>query len=137
MALRVNHPDVDLMMDIRCQGETEFDVSLVLDGDELHLATREFHLEWFSCDRPEVVEEYRAAVMGLICGRYRIAKHYLGNSCEKSQLQKTGPRGWQTIGTYHNALSSLLIPWTIWPMRKRAFYLREIDGHLREVVTAP
>ena len=114
MDLQLEHPDVDLNMDIPLQSGLGFEVNLNLQGDELHLSAGSFWLEWFPCTDPGVVERYRDAVTGPLSGRYRILEYCLGNRAVKAQLQRQEGDGWCTIGTWGNL--GLFVPW---PRRKR------------------
>lgn len=110
MNLELEHPQLDLNMDIPQQAGLAFDVNLNLQGDELHLSTGSFWLEWFPCTKPEIRELYQDAVIGLLAGRYRIVEHYLGGWAVKAQLQRpTSEAAWQTIGTWGNL--GTVVPW--------------------------
>jgi|KBSSwiStaDraftv2_1062776.scaffolds.fasta_scaffold1485664_1 hypothetical protein len=109
MDLQLEHAQLDLNMDIPEQPGLGFDVNLNLQGDELHLSTGRFWLEWFPCTKPDVREQYREAVAGVLSGRYRIVEHYLGGRAVKAQLQRPLAEGWETIGTWANL--GALVPW--------------------------
>lgn len=109
MELRADHPHVDLMLDIPRQPGLVFDVNLNLQGDELHLSAGFFWLEWFPCTDPEIVARYRAAVIGLLSGEYRILEHHVGKRAVKAQLQRPDGDEWETIGT-SSGIGGLL-PW--------------------------
>jgi hypothetical protein len=110
-----NDPEnVDLEMLIPQQPGLAFDISLNLQGDELHLSAGAFWLEWFPCTRPDVVEAYRDAVHGLITGAYRIREHHRGGRPFKTELQRPFMDSWQTIGTSQHGCS-----W-VWPFPRRA-----------------
>ena len=112
MRLDQNPPNVDINVDIPQQTGLAFDMSLNLQGDELHLNAGAFHMEWFSCTRPDVVEAYREAVHGLLRGEYRIRERYRGGIPIKAELQRPNGRRWLTIATWHG--------WA-WPFPRRAF----------------
>ena len=110
MRLDQNPRNVDLDVDIPKQPGLTFDINLNLQGDELHLSTRAFWLEWFPCTRPDIVQAYREAVDGLLTGAYRIREHHRGGRPFKAELQKPHEDGWQTIGTWYG--------WA-WPLPRR------------------
>ncbi|HXW08619.1 MAG TPA: hypothetical protein VD833_25535 [Vicinamibacterales bacterium] len=103
LAMDLDHEpaQVDLEMNIRQQAGLDFDVSLNLQGDELHLSAGAFWLSWFPCTRPEIVEAYRDAVHGLLGGAYRIREHSRGGRVFRAELQRLQTGEWQTIGTSH------------------------------------
>ncbi len=109
MELHLEHPHVDLLMDVPRQDGLAFDVNLNLQGDALHLSAGSFWLEWFPCVDPEVVAGYRDAVTGLLSGRYRIIEYYAGRRAVKAQLQRPVGEAWQTIGTSSNL--GIWLPW--------------------------
>lgn len=110
MSLDVNHPHVDLNMDVLQQTGLAFAVNLNLQGDELHLSAGDaFWVEWFPCTDPDVVARYYDAVTGLLSGRYRIREHYVRNRAVKAQLQRPVEGGWKTITSWANL--GILIPW--------------------------
>jgi hypothetical protein len=102
MQLHIEHPHVDLMMDVPRQDGLAFDVNLNLQDDELHLSAGSFWLEWFPCGDSDVVGRYREAVTRLLSGQYRIIEHYAGNRVVKAQLQRPDGDAWRTIGTWSN-----------------------------------
>ena len=110
MRLDQQPANVDLSMDIPMQPGLTFDMSLSLQGDELHLSAGAFWLSWFSCTRPEVVEAYREAVHGLLGGAYRILESYHGGRAIKAELQIPAGVDWQTIGISYG--------WA-WPFARR------------------
>ena len=110
MHLHLEHPQVDLLMEVRKQAGLAFDVTLNLQGDELHLtAGGAFWLEWFPCTDPDVSARYHDAVIGVLSGRYRIVESAIGTRVVKARLQRPHRNGWRTTGTWSN-LGSLL-PW--------------------------
>ena len=110
MRLDDNPDNVDLEMVIPQQPGLAFEINLNLQGDELHLSSGAFWLEWFPCTRQEIVEAYRDAVHGLITGSYRIREHHRGGRPFKAELQIPVAEGWQTIGT---------TSWWTWPLPRR------------------
>jgi hypothetical protein len=109
MHVHLEHPELDVRMDIPQQPGLAFTVNLNLQGDELHLAAGSFWLEWFPCTTPEIRDQYLDAVVGLISGRYRILEHRLGNWPVKAQLQEPRGKEWKTIGTWGNLGTA--VPW--------------------------
>jgi hypothetical protein len=109
MELQLEHPHVDLNMEISRQPRMLFQMNLNLQGDELHLQAGSFWLEWFPCTDPEIVGFYRDAVTGLLSGRYRIVEQHVGSLAVMAQLQCPHGDGWQTLGTWSNF--GVLIPW--------------------------
>lgn len=61
-ALTVNDPNVDFLLEVR-QG-LPFDLSLYLDGDELHINAGSFWVEWFPCERQDVQDAYSKLLRG-------------------------------------------------------------------------
>jgi hypothetical protein len=110
MRLDDNPENVDLEMVIPQQLGLAFEINLNLQGDELHLSSGAFWLEWFPCTRQEIVEAYRDAVHGLITGSYRIREHHRGGRPFKAELQIPVADSWQTIGT---------TSWWTWPLPRR------------------
>ena len=102
---------VDIKMDIPEQKGLKFKICLYLDNrDELHInAGDHFWLEWFPCTKPERVEQFTDAVIGLISGRYRILEHYRGKRAVKAELQAPNGDDWKTIGTWSTI--DIPIPW--------------------------
>jgi hypothetical protein len=121
MDLRLQHPDVDLSMDIPPQPGVAFLVNLALQGDELHIRAGSFRLEWFPCTSPAIVDQYRDAVTGLLSGQYRILEHCIGEWAVHAQLQRPQAEGWQTIGAWANLGAA--VPW---PRRRRV--LQNVKG---------
>jgi hypothetical protein len=109
MHLHHEHPHVDLLMEVPRQSGLAFDMTLNLQGDELHLSAGAFRLEWFPCTDSEVVSRYQDAVSGLLSGRYRILESAIGNRVVKAQLQRPDSNRWQTIATWSNL--GVLLPW--------------------------
>lgn len=99
MHLTRNHPHVDVSMEIPKQPGNAFDLNINLQGDELHMGTGGFWLEWFPCTKPNVVAEFQDAVQGLLSGTYRIVEHVLRGRVVKAQLQRRTDDGWRTVGT--------------------------------------
>ena len=122
MQLDQNPRHVELELNIPQQPGLNFDMNLNLQGDELHLSAGAFWLEWFPCTRPDVIDAFREAVVGLISGGYRIREHHRGGRPFKAELQTPGVDGWQTIGTWYG--------W-IWPFPRRT-----VEKILQNVVRA-
>ncbi|OPY88314.1 MAG: hypothetical protein A4E71_00525 [Smithella sp. PtaU1.Bin162] len=124
LSMRIhNDQPVELSMDIPKQEGLNFDIYLNLqNNDELHLmAGNFFWLEWFPCTKGEKVEEYLAAVLGLISGKYRICEHYRGKKAVRAELQVQGKDGkWKTIGAW----SKLSLPF---PCRKHYQILQNVS----------
>ena len=110
MDLKLEHPHVDLELRIPSQPGLTFDVSLNLQGDELHLSAGSCWLEWFPCTSEQTVAEYRSAVTGLLTGEHRILEHCLGSRPVKSELQRSNGGQWESIGTSTSGLRGL-VPW--------------------------
>jgi len=65
MNLVLDHPHVDLAMDIPAQPGLTFKMDLNLQNlDELHLSASALWYEWFPCTNPKKVERYLEAVSG-------------------------------------------------------------------------
>ncbi len=112
MKIDVNHPHVDLMMDIPKQGGLSFGVNLNLQNvDELHLSAGHFWLEWFPCTKPEIVAEFKEAAHGVLSGKMRILESYRGQRAVKAELQEPSNGSWKTIGTW--STFSIPFPWQI------------------------
>ena len=105
-----SHPlHVDLAMDIPAQPGLSFKISLNLQNlDELDLSASALWVEWFPCTNPTKVDEYFAAVSGLLSGRFRILEHWRGRRVVKAELQFPTERVWKTMTGCWNILS---IPW--------------------------
>jgi hypothetical protein len=107
--------NVDVEMLIPAQAGLPFDVVLNLQGDEYHLCAGEhFRLEWFPGHDPDVAEQYRNAVDGLLSGRCRIIEHQRFGRVVKSQLQTQVDGRWKVLGTCRTL--DALVPW---PTTKR------------------
>jgi hypothetical protein len=119
MAVQVDHPHVDVNVDIVRQPGLAFDVNLNQQGDELHLSLGTFWLEWFPCSKPEVVAQYQEAVEGVLSGAFRILEHRVGRWPVKAQLQRPDGDGWETIGTTGHW--GVVVPW---PRTKRVLQNR-------------
>jgi hypothetical protein len=122
MHLYLEHPHVDVLMEVPRQPDLEFDVTLNLQGDELHLSAGAFWLEWFPCTDSEVVARFQDAASGLLSGRYRILESAIGKRVVKAQLQRPDGDRWQTIGTWSNL--GALLPW---PRSTRVLQNRAAD----------
>ena len=109
MDLQLQHPHVDLNMDIPSQPGLPFDVNLNLQGDELHLTAGSLWFEWFPCTDPAIVALYSDATAGLLSGEYRILEHCIASRPVKAQLQRPQGDAWLTIGTWSNL--GIVIPW--------------------------
>jgi hypothetical protein len=109
MVVEQTDPHVDLNMEIPKQPGLRFKMNLNLQGDELHMSVGAFWLEWFPCDRPEVVSQFRDAVLGIVSGRYRIVEYYRGSRAVRADLQQPDGTGWRTIGSWGRL--HLTFPW--------------------------
>lgn len=98
--IELTHPQVDLIMDILYQPGLKFDMSINLQGDELHLNAGHFWLEWFPCYESDIAKAFVEAVQGLLSGQYRIIEHYRGKRAVKAELQRPKEGSWETIGTW-------------------------------------
>ncbi len=109
LEMELTKPDehFDLELNIPAQHGLDFWIGLNLQGDELHLCASGFWVEWFPCTEESVVEEFVAAVYGLINGTYRLKVVRRGQSVVKSTLQRKGENGWNAVTGY----SCLHIPW--------------------------
>lgn len=111
--LTSDDPNVDVLMVVPKQESLPFEVSLYLDGDELHLVAGHFLLEWFPCGREDVRLAYREAVEGLLSGSYRIVEHYVGQKAVRARLEKPIGTGWEKVGSWGRLAG--IVPW---PSRK-------------------
>jgi len=109
MTLSHEHQDPDLLLEIPRQPGLQFDISLYLDGDELHISTGEFCVEWFPCSDATVRQQYRVAVDGILSGEYRIVEHYRRGRAVRAELQKPSREGWEAVATCSQM--SIPIPW--------------------------
>jgi hypothetical protein len=124
LASDLGHEWVDMEMRIPAQSARPFALLLQLQHDELHLyAGDAFHVEWFPCTSPEVVEQFRTAVEGLLAGRWRIVEHSIGWAAVRAQLQRPAGEGWRTVAVWATSLA--LIPW---PRRKRILQAHSVDS---------
>jgi len=103
MHFDVEPAQVDIYVAIPEQQGLAFPVDLNLQGDELHLSAGEFWQEWFPCTQPEVVEQYVAAVSGLLSGEDRIVEHLRGTKVLKAELQRPNAAEWETIARWSRA----------------------------------
>ncbi len=99
MTLGRDGPQLDLWLEIPRQDGLAFDVSLNLQGDELHLNAGALWLRWFPCTQPDVAACFQEAVIGLLGGRFRIVEYLRGERVHRAELQRPTEQGWQTIGT--------------------------------------
>lgn len=99
----VENPEdpVDLSMTLPVQQGLKYKLWLSLQNkDELHFGVGDhFHIEYFSCAKPENVELFVRAVTGFVAGELRVLAHYRGHRCVKSELQKRTHNSWHTVGT--------------------------------------
>ena len=111
MKLDLSPHYVQLAMDIPAQPGLTFKVSLNLQNrDELHLNASALWVDWSPCTNPKKVEEYFAAVSGLLSGDFRIREHWRGKHAVKAQLQRPSNDEWRTILTWIDFFPSL-VPW--------------------------
>ena len=110
MNLVLDHPYVDLAMDIPAQPGLAFEVDLNLQNiDELHLTASALWVEWFPCTKPQNVDRYFDAVSGLLSGEFRILEHWRGTRPVKAQLQRPLNGGWECVATWGDL--SAIVPW--------------------------
>ena len=97
-----NKPEhVDHAMNINRQPGLDFDVFLNLQNhDELHLLFQPFWGEWFPCTEPKRVEEYEAAVNGVLSGEYRTKVINRKGVPVKGLLQRPNGSEWVTVFTW-------------------------------------
>jgi hypothetical protein len=107
MRLDRNPRNVDLEVEIPAQDQLQFDVSLNLQFDELHLHAGGFSCEWFPCTKSRVVSEYIEAVSGLLAGRFRILEYRRRERLVKAYLQRPIGSRWENVARYH-------IGWSWW-----------------------
>lgn len=120
-----NCPQTDASAEFPEQEGLDFEVSVNLQWDELHLNAASFWMEWFPCTDQRVAERFFEAVRGLLSGEYRIVEHFLFREPVKAVLQRPEASRWKSIASWRNLDS--LIPW---PRRKRI--IRNLSGSLSE-----
>lgn len=122
LEMELIEPDehVSLELNIPAQHGLDFWIGLNLQGDELHLCANGFWVEWFPCTEESVIEEYVAAVYGLVNGTHRLKVVRRGQAVVNSTLQRKGENGWIAVKGY----SCLHIPWF---RKKTIHYFR--NGH--------
>jgi hypothetical protein len=98
MLLELDHPHVDISMDIPEQEGLRFTVNLNLQGDELHMSAGGFWLEWFPCTDESVVRHFLEAVRGILSGRFRILQYSRWGRVIGAELQQPRDGDWETIG---------------------------------------
>jgi hypothetical protein len=89
---------VDLAMTIAEQPGLDFALEINLQGDELHLSVGALWLRWFPGDNDDVVAAYRAAVVGLLRGDYRIVEYSAGGRVFRAELERAVSGRWESIG---------------------------------------
>lgn len=106
---------VDWMLTIPKQEKLKFEVSLNLQGDELHLNVGQLWLEWFPCDKAEIVDEFRENIVGILNGAYRVVERYRGSHFLNAEVQCPMGGEWENRGTSWNGLHALLLlPFGFW-----------------------
>jgi len=95
-------PELDLSLDFDVQPGLSFPVSANLqNADELQLAVGEvFCCNWFPCDDPRVVSEFREAMLGIISGEYRVVEFYRNDKPIRAELQRPTGETWIKAATY-------------------------------------
>jgi hypothetical protein len=110
MNLVLDHPHLDLAMDIPAQPGLTFKMDLnVQNLDELHLSASALWYEWFPCTNSKKVERYLEAVSGLLSGEFRILEHWRGKRPVKAQLQRPCRGRWENVATWLDV--SAIVPW--------------------------
>jgi hypothetical protein len=111
MDLLLQHPHVDVSLDIPVQDGLPFEVSLNLQFDELHLnAGRHFWVEWFPCNLTARVEDFLDAVRGLLSGRYRIRERHVGRFAASATLERPENGRWIAAAQWSDFWTAIL-PW--------------------------
>lgn len=95
-------PELDLSLDFDNQPGLGFPVSANLqNADELQLAVGEvFCCNWFPCDDPCVVSEFRDAMLGILSGEYRVVEYYRNRKPVRAELQRPTGATWAPVATY-------------------------------------
>jgi len=99
-----DHPEVDLNIDIPRQVGRPFDMNLNLQDDELHLSVGGFWRSEHPCDRPDVLQWFREAVVGLLSGSHRIVNHYRGRRLVAGDLERLDAGEWKTVAEGYRRL---------------------------------
>lgn len=103
MTLDTQPGNVDASLEIPKQPGLDFDVSINLQGDELHLSAGDyFWLEWFPCTDESVETDFFESVHGLLSGRFRIVEHHRRGKAFKAVLERPITHGWESHGTWHS-----------------------------------
>jgi len=99
MDMNYNQRYLDLAMDIPKQSGLDFDVSLNLQDDELHISASGFWGSYFPMKDPIVITAYLEAVKGILSGEYRILQSMKNGMVITSFLQRPNEGSWETIFT--------------------------------------
>ncbi len=106
----LEHPETDALATFPRQPGLDFEISINLQGDELHLNAASFWVEWFPCTDQRVADQFADAVRGLLSGEYRIVEYLASDQPVKANLQRPRGSGWKTIARYYSGPTAV-IPW--------------------------
>jgi hypothetical protein len=93
------HPLFDLLAKLHRQPGLDFDITVEMEGDELHLSVGpHLALEVWTHNHPERISEAIENIRGLLTGQYRLVVYSHGETRIGTELQGANSGEWEVVG---------------------------------------
>lgn len=94
-------PEIQLELTFGSQPDLIFPVSAALQSDELCLSVGEtFFGEWFPCSDPEVAEQFRTCLTGVLSGNVRLVDTIRKGQVVQSRLEEHSRGRWRPVARW-------------------------------------
>jgi hypothetical protein len=102
-----NNPPFDLLATFPRQAGLNFDITVEMDGDEVHLTVGpHLVLELWTHDHPERIAEAIDDIRGLLDGTYRVVVYRQWETVVGTELQAPKAPGWEVVGGWWEGSAS-------------------------------